>query len=202
MEELNRQTLVQALQQLPEHAPPASLWEDIVLTLEQESWMEEKLADLPVYAPPASIWENIEKDLDRPAVKKRYLLPQRWVAAAAAVLLLLLSTWWMMSPKATEQVSLAYEQEQMDMDLLEADWEQDEPDIQMVVQRFQKSIHHELHPEKALLETEYQELDEARQEILLMMERYGKDAALIKQLSEVERERSKVVRKMAQALSA
>lgn len=200
MEERHHTTLVQALQQLPEYTPQPALWDNIALALDQEDWLDEKLSQLPVYQAPASVWEQIDQQLDQPVGNKRYHLP-RWWAAAAAVIVTALGIWWVITPKATEQISMTYDQETLDMALLEADWEQDEPDIQMVVQYFQASKVKELQPGNALLETEYQELNEARAEILLMMERYGKDASLIKQLSEIERERSKVIRKMAQALS-
>ena len=44
--------------------------------------------------------------------------------------------------------------------------------------------------------SEWQELSDAREEITRIMERYGNDARLVRQLSEIERERSRLLRNM------
>jgi hypothetical protein len=56
MEELNRNTLTQALAQLPDYPPDASVWSAIDLQL--------SVGEMTVYEPPVSIWDNLEKQLD------------------------------------------------------------------------------------------------------------------------------------------
>jgi hypothetical protein len=124
MQELNRQTLEQAIRQLPQYQAPSWLWERIDVELAQEErldaaiadlpvhqapamiWdkiedelvQEERLdvaiADLPVYQAPAMIWENIEAELDQPVVQKPHHLRVIYRWSAAAAVLLLLTVAW------------------------------------------------------------------------------------------------------------
>jgi hypothetical protein len=56
MEELNRNTLTQALAQLPDYQPDASVWSAIDLQL--------TVGEMNVYNPPISIWDSLEKQLE------------------------------------------------------------------------------------------------------------------------------------------
>jgi hypothetical protein len=56
MEELNRNTLTNALSQLPDYQPDASVWSAIDLQL--------TVGEMTVYNPPVSIWDSLEKQLE------------------------------------------------------------------------------------------------------------------------------------------
>jgi hypothetical protein len=56
MEELNRNTLTNALAQLPDYPPDASVWSAIDLQL--------SIGEMQTFNPPVSIWNNLEKQLE------------------------------------------------------------------------------------------------------------------------------------------
>jgi hypothetical protein len=60
MEELNRNTLIKALAQLPDYQPDASVWSAIGVQLNQSNLT----SNLKAYNPPTFIWDNLEKQLD------------------------------------------------------------------------------------------------------------------------------------------
>jgi hypothetical protein len=70
--EKNRNSLTQALQQLPAYTPPADVWDNIASKLyapaqADETPLAEAVRQLPTYVPPADVWGNIVNQLDAPA---------------------------------------------------------------------------------------------------------------------------------------
>ena len=70
--EKNRNSLTQALQQLPAYTPPADMWDKIAGKLDapaqaDETPLAEAVRQLPAYLPPAGMWDNIANQLDTPA---------------------------------------------------------------------------------------------------------------------------------------
>jgi hypothetical protein len=97
MTELHYNTLKQALEQLPQHTPPGSIWAGIEQALHEEAQLTHAVNALPQYAPPADIWASIEAQLPAAAAS-----PTGWTvwtntrlryAAAAAVLLVVFTGW-------------------------------------------------------------------------------------------------------------
>jgi hypothetical protein len=60
MEELNRNTLIKTLAQMPDYQPDASVWSAIEMQLNKGDLR----SNLKEYSPPVSIWENLEKQLE------------------------------------------------------------------------------------------------------------------------------------------
>ena len=66
MAEHNRHTLENALQQLPQYDPPASLWSQIEAVLEENgaaTGLSDALKQLPAYPPPPQVWQAVEQAL-------------------------------------------------------------------------------------------------------------------------------------------
>ncbi len=205
--EENKATLRRVLRQLPPYDPPATLWEGIAEALEDdeaEARLQEALRNLPGYAPPAEVWQTIEQGLrEEPAVVAP-ALPRhrrRWTrsAAAAAVALLCAATlfWWQDNRPSPPVVTFEQTQEVLPDDLAAtADWNEDEPAFHQVLN--QVSTHPLLRetPELQTLQAELEELNGAKEEIEYMMQRYGRDAVLVRQIGEIERERSEVLKQL------
>lgn len=196
MKEKNSKTLRDALARLREHEAPASAWDGIAADLKPI------LADkLPTYTPAAGVWNTISRKMEQAdealaqgRMAKERSLPLRKLAGIAAAIALLVTVGFGLNHELQTQqtVSVAYSQEVAPAKKI-ADWELDE-----------KSFNHarleiEARDEPALntLGLEYDELTEASNEIKAMLVSYGgEDPGLIRQLGEIERDRSDVYRRI------
>lgn len=201
--ENQEQKLKEALQQLPQYHPAGSLWKSIAAELgceEKEEPLREALKRLPAYTPPSKVWQGIEtalltKAAPRPSLR-RFIA---WAGSAAAALALLFAIYHL-RPNQDESSQMAYRHQTeraLSPTLYQADWDEDEAALQEVAARFVKAPVAQEHPQYELLREEWEELDEAKREVLEFMKRYGSDGALIRQLAAIERERSALARQMA-----
>ncbi len=203
-QEHNSQTLQRAIQALPSYQPSEDLWDTIEEELEQgaersKGW---PLDHLPVHQPSPSIWENIARELDQPADKDRPLPLRRmnWrkLSRIAAISLFLITAWLMFIMKSGPKVSYGEASIQASNTLAyKPTAAEDEPMILMVRQAFEKSpLAQQQNTYNSLL-SELKELDQAKNDILDMMEYYGQDEQMIRELAEIERARTDIVMKMA-----
>lgn len=202
--ENQEQRLKEALQQLPQYQPAGSLWKNIAAELERKEkeklLLRDALKRLPDYTPPAKVWQGIETALlteaaPRPSLR-RFIA---WAGSAAAALALLFAIYHL-RPSQDEGLQIAYSHQTesaLSPTLYQADWDEDEAALQEVAARFVKAPVAQEHPQYELLREEWEELDDAKREVLEFMKRYGNDGALIRQLAAIERERSALARQMA-----
>lgn len=198
-DEQNRNTLQEALSRLPQYRPPDELWGQI----ESELSRKETLGRLPSYSPPPAVWEAIETGLE----KEKETAPPRfrlrrlaWPAAAASIAALV--AWFMFYPPgdAGPQAVYTYETGKANLELLANDWDADDESLKTVVEQFSRDPIAQRKEQYAEILEDWKELQEAKAEIKEVMELYGKDARLVRQMSEIERERSKLARAMAMAI--
>lgn len=204
--EENKATLRGALRQLPQYDPPATLWGGIAERLEEdeaEERLREALRNLPGYAPPAEVWRTIEQGLEEEPAVATPILPRRrrrWIWSAAATLALLCVAtlvWWGKNRPSPPVVTIEQTQEVLPNELAAtADWNADEAAFRQVLN--QVSDHPLLRETTELqtLQEELEELNGAKEEIEYMMQRYGRDAELVRQIGEIERERSEVLKQL------
>lgn len=198
--EQNYQTLTDAIRRLPSYEPPVELWNAINRSLTSQETLETAIEQLPTYAPPSAVWERIAEQLEQPAnAKVRRLLPVWWSAAAAALIVLSFGIYWwnVQLSEPGEQVQMVYSQTEQPTNILKADWDDDETVMQEVVDAFAQKASFIQNPENQSLLSEWKELNEAKTEAKIMMKKYGKDAQLVRQIAEIERQRSSVVKQMA-----
>lgn len=204
MKENNLETLRRAIAQLPEYEAPSKIWKQVEQDLEialQEQPLTSAVEELPVYEAPSSLWDNISAELDQGRVettKKPRIFQLRRMAAAAAIALLVSAGAWFMSNQygARESVSMAYSEETVNAALLEVDWEEDETAFAMVAELCKQAVYACQQPEFQILQAELEALNEARISLKEAMEAYGKDAELIAQLTEIEYERSDLLKQL------
>lgn len=191
MKEKNYHTLRDALNQLPDYGADAGAWQGI------EQAMTPLLGDqLPSYRPPAEVWNGLSQELDtaaQPAAlgRVRQLWPR--IAAVAAAFVLLVSVGFGLNREIDRgpQVSYAYGKEPAPAPIV-ADWGEDEASFARVAAEIQtrdephlNTLHHELN-----------ELTEASEEIKAILVSYGNDPAVVRQLAEIERDRSDIYRRI------
>jgi len=202
--EKHKATLDAAIRSLPVHRAPEGAWTGIELGLaeaEQFDQLSEAARDLPVYDGPDHLWTNIANDLDQPQAVRRPLWRRPWlqVAASVAILTVALGVYqWRSSPALPVMVSV--DQEMADPSLLVSDWDTEEVAVAEVVQLYQHYLNSfPDRSERNWLE-EYKELSQDRQDLKAAMDRYGRDAQMINQLADIERERATILKRMAQQI--
>ncbi len=199
--EHNRKTLKEALNRLPQHEPPAGLWTQIESELsreEQERALQDALEKLPAYSPPPAVWEAIESGLEPKALARLHRLA--WPAVAASIAILV--AFFLFNPfvEAGLHPEYTYSVEKANLDLLGNDWDDDEQAMKTVVEQFSSDPVAKRQDDYGRILDEWKELEEAKTEIRAVMDTYGKDARLVRQMSDIERERSRLIRVMAVAM--
>lgn len=187
MKEKNYRTLRDALNQLPEYGADAGAWEGI------ERALTPGLADqLPSYRPPAEVWNSLSQELDAAAPAPTRRLWPRFVAVAAT-LALLVSVGLGLSRGIDRgpTVTYAYGQEPAPAPIV-ADWDEEDDSFARVA----AEIATRNEPHLNTLHHELAELTEASEEIKAMLVSYGNDPSVVRQLAEIERDRSDIYRRI------
>lgn len=205
-EQNSEEALSDRLSELPAYDPPAAVWEHIDQSLQasgQEAHLQQHLQQLPAYDPPAEVWGNIERAL--PSNTDGRILPMyTWLARVAAVIALAVGTWYLWPGDYTTAVQATYghstEPAGLAWNADTDDWPAAETAIQQAVQQFQNDPLARSSDHYNDLMDEWKELNEAKAAIAEIMELYGKDAQLIRQMSEIEQERSSLLRRMVREI--
>lgn len=195
MEEYNHQTLQAAIANLPVYAPDYLIWEALQSELDEARQLKPAIDALPLYAPPPQVWEHIESDLDKKPRRLIFLKNWRYAVAAAALIGLAFIAVWRQQRLEKETVQFAYTTIESNFTAVANDWDSEEAVFQEIAEAYRQKS--DLYQNKGRLLMELEELDEAKQEVKQMMNKYGVDAQLIKQIAEIERQRTAVLKKMA-----
>lgn len=204
MPDKNYRTLREALDALPDLGAPAGAWESI------SKAMDPSLADrLPAYRPPAEVWNGLSRQLEdatsqptpralspddggrQPGARIRPLWKR--VAGIAAALALLLSVGFglLRDYDAGPTVSYAFHQEAAPAPIVN-DWTLDDARFAEVAAEVEaRNV-----PALNILGHELTELTEASQEVQAMLVAYGDDPKVVRQLAEIERDRSDIYRRI------
>ncbi len=188
MQEKNRDTLRRALDRLPEYEPPAGLWHRLDGGLDHPT-PAPGLDRLPGYAPPPQVWNQLSRSLDQS--NRRQLRHRRytWMAVAASVLVLV-GVWFTQQYNAPK-VTLSYTTEAAPPPV-NADWDEEETAFAQLFDDEEADAD----PVLNSLRLELLELTDAKEEVKAMLVQYGEDADLVRQLGDIERERSELYRQV------
>ena len=207
MEEKNKQSLQRALKQLPRYEPPELVWTELTARLEAQEGdraLHEAIRGLRTYEPPESVWTQIDRQLDQggasavPRLRRLYT----GLAAAAAVLVLLIAGINLWSNReASPRIAYAVEERSAPgVSAIAVDWNADEELIGEVVSLLEESPRAIHQPAYQTLREELDELNEAKEELEMIMNKYGTDAGTIRQLKEIELERTTIIKEMAEKI--
>lgn len=197
-EEKNRATLERALAQLRTYGPAPRQWEEIKARLDdpaiaREENLQRAVEHLPGYTPPPTVWNAINHSLDvRRKERKVVRLRRTWAyRVAAGLAIVLFAAWWLLRDSPAK-VEIHYSQETVAQFNITPDWNT-EADAFDQLQGQLVAIND---PTLNNLRLEMEELTSAKEEVEAMLSSYGQDPRLVRQLSEIERERSEVYRQI------
>ena len=196
--EKNKETLKQAIQRLEPTSAPAFIWDEIAAELTesaQDQLIQEAIPHLTRYEAPPMVWDSVARSLDEQEITKVRKINWYYWTAAASVALILATTLWV--SLGSEQPNYVATVETVDKNLLDNDWESDEAIFAEVMELHDDYLQVFDDVESRNWRAELVELNDARTELLGAMDLYGKDHELIRQLSNVERDRTEVIKKMA-----
>ncbi|WP_020571450.1 hypothetical protein [Neolewinella persica] len=194
MKEKNADKLRDALSRLPAYDAPGSAWDAI------DKGLSPTLADqLPTYQPAAGVWNAISRKMEQAEVAtlqqtmaKQRQLPWRKLAGIAAAIALLLTVGiGLNSIDRPAKVTIAYHQE-IAPAMTIPDWDDNEASFTNAL----AEIEARNEPKLNALGQELIELNEAKEEIKATLVAYGDDASVIRQLAEIERDRSDIYRQI------
>lgn len=200
-QETNHTILKKAVTRLPLHQPPDAVWS----ALDEALNLQKGIQQLPTHQPSELVWHNIEEGLQKStsipiAIEmnsgstSRVLWIKR-ISIAASFLLLFGMSWWSMN-KFSNSNQFHYSQEIIDPQLLIADWDEDAEVFTQIEAICQTNNYACTAPEFQQLEQELQELNAAKSDLKQAIDDFGKDTQLIAKLSEVELERTVILKKM------
>ena len=176
------------MDKLPEYEPSDEIWNNIEAKLGEDG-LRQGIQHLPQHEPKAETWEQIEAELTPKIVP---LFSWRWTAAAASVVLVIGLSWFYQS---TNQ-PITYSQEVVNKKLLLQDSDNSDADYAMIVAYCQQQTYVCENPEFAVLKTELTDLQQASLDLKMAIGKYNTEPALIAQLTEIEQQKSEILRKM------
>jgi hypothetical protein len=194
MKEKNHDKLRDALNKLPAYDAPGSAWDAI------NDGLSPTLADqLPTYQPAAGVWNAISRQIEQAELAalqqtgaKQRSLPWRKLAGVAAAIALLLTIGiGLNGVDRPAKVTVAYHQEVAPAMTIH-DWNTEEVSFTNAL----AVIEARNEPKLNALGEELVELNEAKEEIKAILVAYGEDASVIRQLAEIERDRSDIYRQI------
>jgi hypothetical protein len=200
--EKNRDNLKKALDQLPAYDPPAELWDQIQSELSTpyvpaEEVLHEAIQYLPAYAPPVTVWNKLARQLDTDQqVHQLRVVRQRQVLQWAAAVAFLLVAGYAILREPGPKVELQYAQETVQQFQVDIDWDSDES----IFAQLEDQLVQVDDPAINKLRFEYEELSSAHEDVSTMLKSYGRDPQLIRQMADIERERSDIYRQIIEAI--
>ncbi len=203
MEEKNRDTLLRAIAELPEHRPPSAIWDGINAEMdfyERESALRRALRRLPEYAPPPKVWGQIEGSLHRPILRLPRLSPLSRAIAATVLIGSIAAVIRFSGKEVAPKVQYTYAVEKAQMPFIPVALPEDEAAIGEVGEIFSRQHAVFQYPEGTRLLGELKELNEAGEELRSVLDAYGFDEQLALELTKVELQRNQVIQKMTSLL--
>lgn len=192
--------LHQGIAELPVYAAPNGIWNRLEQQLEQEGYLHQAIAALPVYTAPDQIWNSIENELNKGA-KIRRLSSWSWSVAAGVAIVVTAALGIYQWGQTRGHISYAYSEEKAAPLNSPQDWDAAEADVQEVQSMFAHFCKYQSsNDEDCALERELKELNEAKAELKDVMARFGEDPDLIRELSDLEQDRSRVVKAMVEKI--
>lgn len=201
--EHNRESLKKALEQLQSYDPPTGSWDQIQSKLseetseQEEEVLREAVQHLPAYTPPVSVWNKLTKQLDgdRQVRHLRVVRRRQVLQWAAAVVLLVLSAYFVIREPGPN-VKLLYDEVVVQAFEPAVDWNGEEN----IFAQLEQQLGQVNNPDLNQLRFEYEELSTAHQDVAAILKSYGRDPQLIRQMADIERERSDIYRRIIEAI--
>lgn len=201
--EKNRNSLKDALNRMRTYSPDDNLWSDLerkldeAVTEQDDTPLDLAVEKLPAYTPPPAVWNKLNHTLDKTQTAKRIQLKQRqrWLAIAASLALIVSAAAWVFR-EPPPKVTFQYAEETIQRFGVDIDWRL-EGDTFAQLEEFMDNTND---PAINKLRVEYEELSSARTDVEEMLRSYGQDPQLVRQMADIERERTDVYRQIIELI--
>ncbi len=174
---------------LPEYEPTDDVWKSIESKLNDEV-LQKSISRLNTYEPKADLWNEIERNLTPKIIKFRAWW---WVSAAASVALITGIIFWY----NTDNQQFTYSEQQIDKNLLLSPADDSQRQYEMIVAYCKQQNYVCENTEFKTLKTELEELNAASVQLKSAVGQYNTEPELITQLTNIEVQKSDIIRKMA-----
>lgn len=206
-QDIEDMNLRNALQKLPQYAPPIDTWLDIERTLNQEQREQQKLSAalelLPTYTAPDFVWEQIAPQLPTPTKQEAKVFSiARWAAAAAMIgFISTIGLWWYSTRTTPDSIAYSYSTETVDESTLAMNnTGDDEKAFAMVDEICQQQSFICEQPNVKALKSQLDELNVAYSSLKEAIGSYGTDETLHQQLMAVEQERTEILKQIMEQI--
>lgn len=202
MEEQNKKTLIEALSALPDYEPNDETWEKIEAELRGlDGILPKNLGlKLPEHDPPEHVWDAIARQLEIQPNEKGRVVSIGWkkaLALAASFALILFAVFFLKNKETqNDEYTISYAVESLDPLLAAQDWDEDEAAFQQFLEICEAKKYICEQPAFRQLQSELEELTEAKAALKVAVGDYGADIHLVTQIKEIELERTDLLKKM------
>ncbi len=174
---------------LPEYEPSDDVWNGIESKLNDDV-LQKSISKLNIYEPKVDLWNEIERNLTPKVIKFR---AWRWVSVAASVAVITGIIFWY----NTDNQSITFAEQKLDENLLLNPADDSQPQYEMIVAYCKQQTYVCENTEFKALKTELEELNTASNQLKKVVGQYNTDPELITQLTNIEVQKSDILRKMA-----
>lgn len=201
--EKNRNSLKDALGRMQTYSPADNLWSSLEGKLDEpadeqdDTPLEMAIEKLPGHTPPTQVWNQLNRKLDETQSAQIVRLQQRrrWLIIAASMALVIGAAAWVFR-EPPPKVTFQYAEETIQRFGVDIDWRL-EGDTFAQLEEFMDNTND---PTINKLRVEYEELSSARNDVEEMLRSYGQDPQLVRQMADIERERTDVYRQIIELI--
>ncbi len=176
---------------LPEYDPSDEVWQHIEAKLNDDV-LQKAIGQLPQYEPKEELWNQIEEQL-KPKTKIIKFTAWQWVAVAASVAVLI-GAFFIYLP---DNQPISYSEEQIDKNLQLNPHDDSNKQYEQIVAYCKEQTYVCENPEFKSMKTELDELQNASYQLKDAMGTYNTDPELMTQFTEIEQQKTELLRKMA-----
>lgn len=203
MKEVNKDKLIEGLQNLPNYKAPDSVWDGISNKLNQDPVLAEALSKLPTFKAPDGVWDAIEGELHKPVKRINLNFVSRM---AAALLFLIVALAAIQNVLKTSNDPLAkldvqIQEEKVDEQLLAQLQHDDDKDFEQVLKLCDNMEFICTRPRVSKLKADLLELNNAKQQLKQALGEYGTEVYLINQLKAIEFEQTRLIKQLTYFLT-
>lgn len=203
MKEVNKDKLIEGLQNLPNYKAPDSVWEGISNKLNQDPVLAEALSKLPIYTAPDGVWDAIEGELHKPVKRINLNFISRMAAALLFLVVALAAIQNVLksSNDPLAKLDVQIREEKVDEKLLAQLQHDDNLEFEQVLKLCDNMEFICTRPRVSKLKADLLELNNAKQQLKQALGEYGTEVYLINQLKAIEFEQTRLIKQLTHFLT-
>jgi hypothetical protein len=174
---------------LPSYEPSEQVWQNIEAKLNDDT-LQKTIKNLPQYEPNDDSWNQIEGGLETKVIRFQ---TWKWVSMAASVALVFGFYFWYNA----DNQQVKYSEQKIDENLLLNTVDDSQKQYEMIVAYCKEQTYVCENTEFKSLKTELDELNTASNQLKEAVGKYNTEPELIAQLTNIEQQKSEILRKMA-----